>query len=282
MAQRLKRFYQDHVIHDLQTRFHYQNVYTIPRLEKIVINRGLGEAMQHSAMLESFLSELRKIAVQRGVVTRARKAIAGFKIREKTPVGLKVTLRGERIYAFLDRIINLALPRIRDFQGVNPKSFDGRGNYSLGLEEQLIFPEISYDKINLLVGIDLSIVTTSRTNKEGLFFLKRIGMPFRNNFHFLFMNKDLFRDTLTSIRNALTVKRSRVEVKKTRMTEALSKILYEEGLIDKVFESYPSSKKKKKEFPIVSIPKISRERTCFRNYKFANCQPIWVAFLYKL
>jgi large subunit ribosomal protein L5 len=183
------------VIPQLCKQFQYKNIHQIPCVKKVVINQGLEEITQNSKVLESSLSELSTIAAQRGVITRARKAIAGFKIREKTPVGLKVTLRRERIYAFLDRIINLALPRIRDFQGVNPKSFDGRGNYSLGLEEQLIFPEISYDKIDLLVGIDLSIVTTSRTNKESLFFLKRIGIPFRNNSYFFLWLK-IFLETL--------------------------------------------------------------------------------------
>nr|BBI28662.1 fusion protein of ribosomal protein L5 and ribosomal protein S8 [Dinophyceae sp. MRD-151] len=246
MRQRLKRFYREYVIPQLYKQFQYRNIHQVPYAKKVIINQGLEEINQNSKILEPALLELTTIAAQRGVVTRARKAIAGFKIREKTPVGLKVTLRGERIYAFLDRIINLALPRIRDFQGVNPKSFDGRGNYSLGLEEQLIFPEISYDNVDLLVGIDLSIVTTSCNNKEGLFFLKRIGMPFRNDLLLNFMTKDIFRETLTSIRNALLVKKSGVEVKKTQMTKALSKILCEEGLIDKISE-VPYSKKTKKD-----------------------------------
>ena len=180
MRQHLKYFYQNRVIPKLFEEFNYKNVYQVPRLKKIVINRGLGEAAQNAKILDSSLSELTIIVTQRGVVTRARKAIAGFKIREKIPVGLKVTLRGERMYAFLDRLINLALPRIRDFQGVSIKSFDGKGNYSLGFKEQLMFPEIRYDQINQLCGINLSIVTTSNTDNERLSLLKRLGIPFQN------------------------------------------------------------------------------------------------------
>lgn len=180
MRQHLKYFYQKRVIPKLFEEFNYKNVYQVPRLEKIVINRGLGEIAQNAKILDSSLAELTIIVTQRGVVTRARKAIAGFKIRENIPVGLKVTLRGERMYAFLDRLMNLALPRIRDFQGVSVKSFDGRGNYSLGFKEQLIFPEIRYDQINQLCGINLSIVTTSNTDEERLSLLKRLGMPFQN------------------------------------------------------------------------------------------------------
>ena len=179
MTQRLKRFYRDTVVPQLRQQFQYKNQHQIPRVEKIVINRGLGDASQNAKVLESSLSELSLIATQRGVVTRARKAIAGFKIREQRPVGLTVTLRGERRYAFLDRLRNLALPRIRDFQGVGPKSFDGHGNYSLGLEEQLRFPEINYDQIDQLRGMDISIITTCRTDEEGYALLKSMGMPFR-------------------------------------------------------------------------------------------------------
>lgn len=180
MTQRLKRFYRDTVVPQLRQQFQYKNQHQIPRVEKIVINRGLGDASQNAKVLEASLSELSLIATQRGVVTRARKAIAGFKIREQMPVGLTVTLRGERRYAFLDRLRNLALPRIRDFQGVGPKSFDGHGNYSLGLEEQLRFPEINYDQIDQLRGMDISIITTCRTDEEGYALLKSLGMPFRN------------------------------------------------------------------------------------------------------
>ncbi len=180
MAQRLKNFYLETVTPNLVKQFKYTNKHQVPRLEKIVINRGLGDASQNAKLLESSLNELSIIASQRGVVTRSRKAIAGFKIREKMPVGVSVTLRGEKMYAFLDRLINLALPRIRDFQGVSPKSFDGRGNYSLGLEEQLMFPEINYDQIDQIRGMDISIITTCNSDEEGVALLKNLGMPFRN------------------------------------------------------------------------------------------------------
>jgi large subunit ribosomal protein L5 len=180
MKQRLKRFYEEQVIIQLYKKFNYQNIHQVPRLKKIILNRGLGDIIQNKNLLKSSSTELRTITSQYCIVTRARKAISTFKIREKSPVGLIVTLRGERIYAFLDRLINLAIPRIRDFQGVNPKSFDGNGNYTLGLPEQLIFPEIQYDKIDYVHGIDLSIVTTSKTDREGLALLKRLGIPFQN------------------------------------------------------------------------------------------------------
>ena len=180
MVQRLKKFYLETVTPNLVKQFKYTNNHQVPRLEKIVINRGLGDASQNAKLLESSLNELSIIASQRGVVTRSRKAIAGFKIREKMPVGVSVTLRGEKMYAFLDRLINLALPRIRDFQGVSSKSFDGRGNYSLGLEEQLMFPEISYDQIDQIRGMDISIITTCNSDEEGVALLKNLGMPFRN------------------------------------------------------------------------------------------------------
>ena len=140
---------------------------------------GVGDASQNNKMLESYLSELSVIAGQRGVITRSKKAIAGFKLRQKMPVGVSVTIRGEKMYGFLDRLINLALPRIRDFQGVSPTSFDGQGNFSLGLEEQLVFPEVNYDKIEQSRGMDISIITTSRNDQEGLSLLKEFGMPFR-------------------------------------------------------------------------------------------------------
>jgi large subunit ribosomal protein L5 len=185
MKQRLKQFYQEYVIPQLRAQFHYKNIHQIPGLKKIGVNQGLEEIQKNSKVLEHSLFELRTIVAQRGTVTHSRKAIAGFKIREKRPVGLKVTLRSERMYSFLDRLMNLALPRIRDFQGRSPIGFDGKGNYNLGLEEQLIFPEINYDQIDQLLGIDISIVTTSRTNIEGLFLLKRIGMPFQKYSHSL-------------------------------------------------------------------------------------------------
>lgn len=180
MAQRLKKLYYQAIIPKLVEQFHYKNTQEVPRIEKIVINRGIGDASQNSKLLEKSLHELTLIAGQKGIVTRAKKAIAAFKLRQKMPVGVSVTLRGEKMYGFLDRLINLALPRIRDFRGINPKSFDGYGNYSLGLEEQLMFPEIDYDKIDQIRGMDISLITTSKNDKEGLALLKQFGMPFRN------------------------------------------------------------------------------------------------------
>lgn len=180
MSQRLKQLYQDTIVPKLTEQFGYTNIHQVPRVEKITLNRGLGEASQNAKALESSLSELAIISGQRPVVTRAKKAIAGFKIREGMPVGVMVTLRSDRMYAFLDRLISLALPRIRDFRGISPKSFDGRGNYSLGVREQLIFPEIDYDSIDQIRGMDISIVTTAQTDEEGRALLKEMGMPFRN------------------------------------------------------------------------------------------------------
>ena len=177
---RLKTYYQETIAPKLKEQFSYTNVHQVPKVTKIVINRGLGEASQNAKALESSLSELAIISGQKPVVTRAKKAIAGFKIREGMPVGAMVTLRGEKMYAFLDRLISLALPRIRDFRGVSPKSFDGRGNYSLGVKEQLIFPEIEYDSIDQIRGFDISIITTANTDEEGRALLKEMGMPFRN------------------------------------------------------------------------------------------------------
>ena len=179
MAQRLKAVYSKSILPKLMDQFNYKNSLQTPQIEKIVINRGLGDGSQNSRIVESCLKELSLLTGQRGIITRSKKAIAGFKLREKVSVGVSVTLRGDRMYGFLDRLINLALPRIRDFRGVNPKSFDGQGNYSLGLEEQLMFPEIDYDKIDQIRGMDISIVTTSRDDTESLMLLKAFGMPFR-------------------------------------------------------------------------------------------------------
>lgn len=180
MTQRLKTLYQQTILPKLREEFGYENVHQVPKLVKVTVNRGLGEASQNAKALESSLSELAKITGQKPVVTRARKAIAGFKIREGMPVGVMVTLRSERMYAFLDRLINLALPRIRDFRGISPNSFDGRGNYSLGIREQLIFPEIDYDTIDQIRGMDVSIITTAHSDEEGRALLKALGMPFRS------------------------------------------------------------------------------------------------------
>ncbi len=179
MTERLETIYRRHIVPKLMAEFNYKNKLQVARIDKIVINRGLGDASQNTKMLDSCLQELALIAGQRGIITRSKKAIAGFKLREKMPVGVSVTLRGDRMYSFLDRLINLALPRVRDFQGISVKSFDGCGNYSLGVEEQLMFPDIDYDKINQIRGMDISIITTSKTNLESLALLKELGLPFK-------------------------------------------------------------------------------------------------------
>ncbi|QQE66277.1 50S ribosomal protein L5 [Leptolyngbya sp. BL0902] len=181
MTDQLKTFYKDTVVPKLMEQFKYENIHQVPKVVKVTVNRGLGEASQNAKALESSLNELALITGQRPVVTRAKKAIAGFKIRQGMPVGVAVTLRADRMYSFLNRLINLALPRIRDFRGISPKSFDGRGNYTLGLREQLIFPEIEYDGIDQIRGMDITIVTTANTDEEGRALLKALGMPFRDN-----------------------------------------------------------------------------------------------------
>lgn len=179
MTQRLKTHYLEAIVPQLSKQFDYKNVHEVPRLKKIVINRGIGDASQNTKILESFMKELSVIAGQKGVITRSKKSIAGFKIREEMPVGVTVTLRGDRMFGFLDRLIHLALPRVRDFQGISPKSFDKHGNYSLGLEEQLMFPEIEYDKIDQIRGMDITLVTTARNQEESLALLKHFGLPFK-------------------------------------------------------------------------------------------------------
>jgi large subunit ribosomal protein L5 len=181
MAEQLKTFYTEKVVPKLMEQFGYTNIHQVPKLVKVTVNRGLGEASQNAKALESSLSEIALITGQRPVVTRAKKAIAGFKIRQGMPVGVMVTLRSERMYAFLNRLINLALPRIRDFRGISPKCFDGRGNYTLGVREQLIFPEIEYDSIDQIRGMDVTIVTSAKTDEEGRALLKELGMPFQDN-----------------------------------------------------------------------------------------------------
>jgi len=178
MKQNLKHFYQNKVVPKLTNQFQYQNIHTTPQITKIVLNRGLGEKAQNAKILDSFSLELTMITRQRCIVTRARKAVAGFKIRETVPIGLIVTLRGDRIYNFIDRLINLALPRIRDFQGISKESFDGQGNYNFGFKEQLIFPEIRYDQVDQLCGINLSIVTNTKDTDIIVQMLQRLGMPF--------------------------------------------------------------------------------------------------------
>ena len=177
----LKNRYRETIRPKLLKDLGFSNIHQVPKVVKINVNRGLGEAAQNSKALEASLSEVSIITGQKALVTRAKKAIAGFKIREGMPIGCAVTLRGERMYAFLERLINLALPRIRDFRGVSPKSFDGRGNFSLGVKEQLIFPEISFDKVDSIRGMDITIVTSARTDEEGRALLKEMGMPFRSN-----------------------------------------------------------------------------------------------------
>jgi large subunit ribosomal protein L5 len=179
MGQRLKNFYLETVSKKLQEKYHYKNIHQLPQVSKIVINRGLGEASQNTKLVEASVQEITTLSGQKSLVTKSRKAIAGFKIREDMPVGISVTLRGERMYAFLDRLIHLALPRIRDFQGLSGQSFDGHGNYSLGLKEQLMFPELDYDKIDKSRGMDISIITSSKTDEEAFFLLQELGMPFR-------------------------------------------------------------------------------------------------------
>lgn len=178
---RLKTLYQENIVPKLTEQFDYKNVHEVPKVIKITVNRGLGDASQNAKALESSLTEIAKIVGQKPVITRAKKAIAGFKIREGMPVGMMVTLRADKMYNFLDRLINLSLPRIRDFRGISPKSFDGHGNYSLGIKEQLIFPEIEYDSIDQIRGMDICIVTTAATDAEGRALLKEMGMPFRES-----------------------------------------------------------------------------------------------------
>ncbi|QDZ40118.1 50S ribosomal protein L5 [Euhalothece natronophila Z-M001] len=181
MTQRLKTTYIETIAPQLKQEFGYSNPHQIPKVEKVTINRGLGEASQNAKALESSMSEIATITGQKPVVTRAKKAIAGFKVREGMPVGVMVTLRGQRMYAFLDRLINVALPRIRDFRGISSRSFDGRGNYNLGLREQILFPEINYDSIDQVRGMDIAIITTAKTDEEGRALLRAMGMPFREN-----------------------------------------------------------------------------------------------------
>jgi len=175
---RLKQRYQDEVVAALMTEFGYCNVMEVPRLHKVSVNIGLGEAIQEAKALDAAMRDLTLIVGQHPVVTRARKSIAAFKVRAGMPVGLTVTLRGNRMYDFLDRLFNVALPRIRDFRGLSSKSLDGRGNYSIGLREQLIFPEIDYDSIDRLRGLEVSIVTTARSDAEGKALLQHLGLPF--------------------------------------------------------------------------------------------------------
>ncbi|SKC35282.1 50S ribosomal protein L5 [Maledivibacter halophilus] len=175
---RLKEKYNSEVKKSLMEKFQYKSIMQVPKLDKIVLNMGLGDAKDNRKALELAVKELETIAGQKPIITRAKKSVANFKVREGMPVGAKVTLRGERMYEFLDRLISIALPRVRDFRGINPNSFDGRGNYSLGIKEQLIFPEINYDNVEKIRGMDIIFVTTSQTDEEARELLKLMGMPF--------------------------------------------------------------------------------------------------------
>ncbi len=176
---RLKERYEEEVRERLKERFGYRSVMEVPRLEKVTLNMGVGEAKTNARALDSALDELTLIAGQRAQLRRAKKSIAGFKIRTGMPIGAKVTLRDRRMYEFLDRLVSIALPRIRDFRGLSPQSFDGRGNYSLGVREQIIFPEINYDDVDAIRGLDVAITTTAKTDEEGLALLRELGLPFR-------------------------------------------------------------------------------------------------------
>jgi large subunit ribosomal protein L5 len=179
MASRLKEKYRQEVVPALQKEFNYTNPMQVPRVEKVVINIGMGEVIQNSKAMDAAVADLSAITGQRPVITRAKRSVAAFKLREGMQIGCMVTLRGERMYHFLDKLMNVALPRLRDFQGVSPEAFDGRGNYTLGLREQLVFPEIDYDKIDKVRGMEVSVVTTARTDQEGRQLLKLMGMPFK-------------------------------------------------------------------------------------------------------
>ncbi|MDH5547168.1 MAG: 50S ribosomal protein L5 [Gammaproteobacteria bacterium] len=177
---RLNEFYKESVVKKLQEQFNYKSAMEVPRITKITLNMGVGEAVGDKKVLESAVSDMVAIAGQKPVITKARKSEAGFKIREGWPIGCKVTLRRERMFEFLDRLINISIPRIRDFRGLNPKSFDGRGNYSMGVKEQIIFPEIDYDRIDKLRGMDITITTTAKTDEEGRALLAAFNFPFKN------------------------------------------------------------------------------------------------------
>jgi large subunit ribosomal protein L5 len=176
---RLQDFYKSDVVPKLKDKFAYKNPMQVPKVEKVVVNMGLGEALENAKIIDSAAQEIGIITGQKPVVTKARKSISNFKLREGVPIGVKVTLRRDRMYHFLDKLMGIALPRVRDFKGVSPKGFDGRGNYTLGVKEQIIFPEINYDKIDKIKGMNITIVTTARTDEEGLELLRLLGMPFR-------------------------------------------------------------------------------------------------------
>ena len=176
---RLEEKYRNEVVPSLKSKYNYETVMLVPKLEKIVVNMGVGDAVANSKMLEAAVSDLEKITGQKPVETRAKKSIASFKVREGHKIGCKVTLRGEKMYNFLDKLISISLPRVRDFRGLSPRSFDGRGNYTIGIKEQLIFPEINFDEVVKVRGMDIVIVTTAKTNEEAFDLLKELGVPFR-------------------------------------------------------------------------------------------------------
>ena len=178
MSSRLKEMYKDEIVDAMVKKFGYKNVMEVPKLDKIVINMGVGEAKENAKVLESAVSDMETITGQKAVITKAKNSVANFKIREGQSIGCKTTLRGDKMYEFLDRLVNLALPRVRDFRGVNPNSFDGRGNYALGIKEQLIFPEIEYDKVDKVRGMDVIFVTTAKTDEEARELLRLFNMPF--------------------------------------------------------------------------------------------------------
>lgn len=177
---RLQQYYSETVVKDLMDKFQFGSIMEVPKITKITLNMGVGEAIGDKKVLEHAVGDMEKIAGQKAVITHARKSIAGFKVREGWPIGCKVTLRRERMYEFLDRLINISIPRIRDFRGLSNKSFDGRGNYSMGVKEQIMFPEIDYDKIDALRGLDITITTTARTDEEGRALLEAFKFPFKN------------------------------------------------------------------------------------------------------
>jgi len=179
MASRLKEKYQQEIVPALQKEFNYKNPMQVPGVHKVVVNIGLGEVIQNAKAMDAAVGDLAVITGQRPVITRAKRSVAAFKLREGMQIGCMVTLRGDRMYQFLDKLLNVALPRLRDFQGVSPEAFDGRGNYTLGLREQLVFPEIDYDKVDKVRGMEVSIVTTARTDEEGRRLLKLMGIPFK-------------------------------------------------------------------------------------------------------
>ena len=178
MSSRLKDMYKDEIVDAMIKKFGYKNIMEVPKLDKIVINMGVGEAKDNAKVLESAVKDMETITGQKAVLTRAKNSVANFKIREGMPIGCKTTLRGEKMYEFLDRLVDLALPRVRDFRGVNPNAFDGRGNYALGIKEQIIFPEIEYDKVDKVRGMDIIFVTTAKTDEEARELLKLFNMPF--------------------------------------------------------------------------------------------------------